>query len=101
MKPIRRIKKVDGREYWYEETPYYDPVSKQTRYKNSKYLGRNIDGKPVRVRDAPKEVQAQIRKNARTPAIRSTYDHGSVMLLTRVVPGLATGSAPAYDTQRL
>ena len=88
MKPIRRIKKVDGREYWYEETPYYDPVSKQTRYKNSKYLGRNIDGKPVRVRDAPKEVQAQIRKNARTPAIRSTYDHGSVMLLTRVVQDL-------------
>jgi len=88
MEPIRRIKKVDGREYWYEETPYYDPVSKQTRYKNSKYLGRNINGKPVRMRDASKEVRDQIKNNARPPVIRSAYNHGSILLLDRIAQDL-------------
>ena len=88
MEPIRRIKKSGGREYWYEETPYYDPVSKQTRYKNSKYLGRNIDGKPVRMRDAPQEVKDKLKKNTQPITIRSAYDHGSIMLLTQIMHDL-------------
>ena len=51
MKPIRRIKKINGIEYWYEDIPYYDKEKKQIRHK-SKYLGRNVNGEPVRVRDA-------------------------------------------------
>lgn len=50
MKPTRRIKKINGIEYWYEDTPYYDKEKKQIRHR-SKYLGRNINGEPVRVRD--------------------------------------------------
>lgn len=88
MKRIQRIKKINGIEYWYEETPYYDSVSKQTRYKDSKYLGRNVDGKPVRIRDAPKEVRESLRKTSATIMIRSSYDHGSVMLLTHIMQKL-------------
>ena len=78
MKSTRRIKTINGIEYWYEETPYYDPVSKQTRHK-SKYIGRNIDGKPVRMRSAPDEVIAKTKKTAVT--IRSSFDYGSVLFL--------------------
>ena len=49
VQPTRRIKKKNGIEYWYEETPYYDKEKKQIRH-TSKYLGRNIDGEPVRMR---------------------------------------------------
>jgi hypothetical protein len=50
MKPTLRIKKINGIEYWYEDVPYYDKEKKQIRHK-SKYVGRNVNGKPVRVRD--------------------------------------------------
>jgi transposase len=49
MKPIVRIKKINGKEYWYEDAPYYDPEKKQIRHK-SRYLGKNINGTPVKVR---------------------------------------------------
>lgn len=49
MKPFIRIKKINGIEYIYEITPYYDPITKTIRHK-SKYLGKNVEGKPVRVR---------------------------------------------------
>jgi len=88
MEPIRRIKKFSGIEYWYEEIPYYDPVSKQTRYKNSKYLGRNIDGKPVRMRSASTEVKAKVRKEKKTVTIRSSYDYGSVWILKYIMQDL-------------
>jgi transposase len=88
MEPIQRIKKIKGIEYWYGETPYYDPVSKQTRYKNSTYLGRNIDGKPVRMRSAPAEVTAKVRKEKKTVTIRSSYDYGSVLILKHIMQEL-------------
>lgn len=50
MKPFIRTKVINGIEYLYEITPYYDPEQKKTRQK-SKYLGKKIDNKPVRVRD--------------------------------------------------
>jgi transposase len=48
MKPFQRIKKINGKEYLYEITPYYDPVKKTIRQK-SKYLGKNINGIPLKV----------------------------------------------------
>jgi transposase len=50
MKPFVRIKKINGIEYLYEITPYYDPETKIIR-QHSKYLGKNVNGKPERVRD--------------------------------------------------
>lgn len=46
-----RTKIINGQEYLYEITYYYDPASKRTR-QQSRYLGKSVDGEPVRVRDA-------------------------------------------------
>ncbi|NOY64515.1 MAG: IS1634 family transposase [Nitrospirae bacterium] len=50
MKKFTRIKVINGKEYIYEITPYYDPETKKIRHK-SRYLGKNVEGHPVRVRD--------------------------------------------------
>jgi transposase len=50
MKKFTRIKVINGKEYIYEITPYYDPETKKIRHK-SRYLGKNVEGTPVRVRD--------------------------------------------------
>ena len=50
MKKFTRIKVINGKEYIYEITPYYDPETKKIRHK-SRYLGKNVEGNPVRVRD--------------------------------------------------
>jgi transposase len=49
MKSFTRIKVISGKEYLYEITPYYDKEKKQIRQK-SKYLGKNLNGAPIRVR---------------------------------------------------
>lgn len=49
MKAFTRVKVINGREYLYEITPYYDPVLKRNKQR-SKYLGKNVDGKPVKAR---------------------------------------------------
>lgn len=41
MKRFTRVKKINGIEYIYEITPYYDPVTKKTRH-HSKYLGKKL-----------------------------------------------------------
>ena len=58
MKSFTRIKVINGQEYIYEITPYYDKEKKQIRQK-SKYLGKNLNGVPVKVRSKdqfPKKV---------------------------------------------
>ena len=58
MKSFIRVKKINGQEYLYEITPYYDKEKKQIRQK-SKYLGKNVNGVPIRVRlrdQIPKKV---------------------------------------------
>ena len=47
MKSFIRKKKIKGHEYLYEITPYYDPDIGKWRQK-TKYLGKNIDGEPVK-----------------------------------------------------
>jgi len=49
MKSFTRIKIIHGIEYLYEITPYYDSQTKTIRQR-SKYLGKNKEGKAVRVR---------------------------------------------------
>lgn len=49
MKNILRKKKINGQWYWYEVTLYYDQKTKRTRHK-SKYLCKDVGGKPVKVR---------------------------------------------------
>jgi hypothetical protein len=47
MKPFVRTKIIKGKEYLYEVTPYYDPEVGKWRQK-TRYLGKNIDGEPVK-----------------------------------------------------
>jgi len=49
MKSFTRIKEIKGKEYIYEITPYYDPETKTVKQK-SKYLGKNVSGKPLKIR---------------------------------------------------
>jgi transposase len=85
MQPTRRIKVKNGIEYWYEETPYYDKEKKQIRHR-SKYLGRNVDGQPVRMRSAPEEVKEKTKK--KTMAIKSSFDYGSIFVLQSIMEEL-------------
>jgi len=48
MKSFTRVKIINGKEYLYEITPYYDKEKKQIRQK-SKYLGKNLNGVPIKV----------------------------------------------------
>jgi hypothetical protein len=47
MKPFVRTKVIKGKEYLYEITPYFDQETGKWRQK-TKYLGKNIDGEPVK-----------------------------------------------------
>ncbi|MGC8725540.1 MAG: IS1634 family transposase, partial [Thermoplasmata archaeon] len=48
-KPQKISKTVKKNSYYYERTPYYDPVIKNTKY-HYKYIGKMIDGKISKVR---------------------------------------------------
>lgn len=50
MKSFNRTKIINGIEYMYEITPWYDPATKKVRQK-SRYLGKDQDGKIIRVRE--------------------------------------------------
>jgi transposase len=49
MKSSVRVKRINGIEYLYEDTPYYDKEKKQIRH-HSRYLGKNVNGEPKKVR---------------------------------------------------
>jgi transposase len=85
MEPARRIKVKNGIEYWYEETPYYNTEKKQIRHK-SEYLGRNVDGEPVKMRSAPPELKAKLKK--KRSSVRSSFDYGSILLLQTIMTEL-------------
>jgi Transposase len=87
MKPDVRIKIINGKEYWYEDTPYYDKEKKQIRH-TSKYLGKNIDGQPVRVRDE------QMKPAGKTlnMAPKCAYTHGNLLPLQKITQDLSLQS---------
>ena len=81
METKRRIKKLNGIEYWFEETPYYDKEKKQIRHR-SKYLGRNINGQPVRMREASPEVKKLA--NGVIEA-KQAYNYGNLLPALKVI----------------
>ena len=85
MKSTKRIKVKNGIEYWYEETPYYDKEKKQIRHK-SKYLGRNVEGQPVKMRSAAEEVKEIIK--TKSMSIKSSFDYGSIFVLQSIMAEL-------------
>ncbi len=50
MRTVIRTKTINGNDYLSEITYYYDPASQRTR-QHSRYLGKAVNGQPVRVRD--------------------------------------------------
>ena len=80
MKSTTRIKKINGQEYWYEDIPYYDKEKKQIRHR-SKYIGKNIDGKPVRVRDELKRNPDLLINS--TP--RLSFNYGDLLPLLAII----------------
>ena len=87
MKSTIRIKAINGKEYWYEDIPYYDKEKKQIRHR-SKYLGKNIDGKPVQVRSEPM-IPASMRV-ADAPV--GAYTHGNLLPLQKITEELSIRS---------
>lgn len=85
MNTTKRIKVKNGIEYWYEETPYYDKEKKQIRHK-SKYLGRNIDGQPVKMRSAPDEIKEATK--AKSMSVKSSFDYGPILVLQSIMKDL-------------
>jgi len=84
MQVKKRIKKINGIEYWYEDTPYYDKEKKQIRHK-SKYLGKNIDGQPVKVRSSDMIPARMVVSSAP----KSAYNHGNLLPLQSITQELS------------
>ncbi|KAF5085467.1 IS1634 family transposase [Methanospirillum sp. J.3.6.1-F.2.7.3] len=84
MKSTIRIKKINGKEYWYEDIPYYDKEKKQIRHK-SKYLGKNIDGQPVKVR-SDDMIPARMSVSS---APKAAYNHGNLLPLQSITQELS------------
>jgi len=80
MKPNVRIKRINGKEYWYEDTPYYDNEKKQIRY-HSRYLGKNVNGVPLKVRTDVSETE-------RHSAPRTAHTYGHLIPLQAIIQDL-------------
>lgn len=76
MKSFIRVKVINGREYAYEITPYYDEKTKKIRQK-SRYLGKYVEGEIKRVRK-------KLPRNA--------YDYGEFLPYLRVLEELGVRS---------
>jgi transposase len=72
MKTFTRVKNINGIDYVYEITPYYDPDTKTTKQK-SKYLGKLVDGETKRMRKA---------------LPRNAYDFGDLLPAFKIVKEL-------------
>lgn len=84
MKSKIRVKKIHGKEYWYEDIPYYDKEKKQIRHR-SKYLGKNIDGKPVKVRNV---LDGDSKSNLFSPKSVTSFGYGELLPVLQIIKNL-------------
>lgn len=84
MKSFTRVKKINGQEYLYEITPYYDKEKKQIRQK-SKYLGKNVNGVPVRVHSQDQIPKKVLSHGEFLPLLKIVKDLELEEILSRVV----------------
>ena len=85
MKSFNRIKNISGLEYIYEITPYYDKEKKKIRQK-SKYLGKNVNGVPVKVRSQGKIPKKVLSHGEFVPLKKITEDLKLDEILSGVLP---------------
>lgn len=82
MKSKIRVKKINGKEYWYEDIPYYDKDKKQIRH-HSQYLGKNVGGKPVRVREVMNSDSVILPSKSFV-----SYGYGEVLPVLKIIGDL-------------
>ena len=85
MKSFNRIKNIKGTEYIYEITPFYDKEKKQIRQK-SKYLGKNVNGVPVKVRSINKLPKKVLSHGEIVPLNKVAEDIKLETILSDVLP---------------
>jgi transposase len=85
MRSFIRVKKINGQEYLYEITPYYDKEKKQIRQK-SKYLGKNVNGVPVRVRSKDQIPKKVLSHGEFIPLLKIAKDLELEKILSVVLP---------------
>src|SRR5512137_2627884 len=85
MKSFTRIKKINGQEYIYEITLYYDKEKKQIRQK-SKYLGKNLNGVPVRVRSKDQVPRKVLSHGEFVPLQKIAEDLNLEQILSETLP---------------
>lgn len=73
MKSFTRIKKINGHEYLYEITPYYDRETKKIKQK-SKYLGKFVDGVAQKVHSKPIASKRILSGGEFKPLLKITED---------------------------
>jgi hypothetical protein len=96
VKTSTRVKTINGIEYIYEISYYYDKETKRTRQK-SKYLGKNINGTPVKVRDQTKSPKSAYSLGEHLPYWQGSLELEFEILLrkyltpteTKIVLGIA------------
>ena len=86
MKSFTRVKKINGQEYLYEITPYYDKEKKKIRQK-SKYLGKNVNGVPVKVRSVDQMPKKVLSHGEFVPLKKIAEDLELEEVLSGVLPG--------------
>lgn len=86
MKSFTRIKKINGQEYLYEITPYYDKEKKQIRQR-SKYLGKNVNGVPVKVRSQDQIPKKVLSHGEFVPLKKIAEELKLEMVLSEILPG--------------
>jgi transposase len=75
MESFVQVRRRGGQEYLYEITPYYDKEKKQIR-QTVKYLGKNVDGRPVRVRETAKKPRTVLSYGEFQPLINIVEELG-------------------------
>ena len=85
MKSFTRVKVINGQEYLYEITPYSDKEKKQIRQK-SKYLGKNLNGFPVKVRSKNQVPRKVLSHGEFVPLRKISEDLNLEQILLETLP---------------
>lgn len=70
-----QVRRRGKQEYLYEITPFYDKDKKQIR-QSVKYLGKNVDGKPVKVRETAKKPRRALSYGEFQPLLKIVGELG-------------------------
>lgn len=84
MKSKIRIKKINEKEYWYEDIPYYDKEKKQIRH-HSRYLGKNMNGKPIKIREVMNTGTGSFLLPSRSMI---SYGYGELLPVLKIIKDL-------------